>query len=151
MTERFETFVLSINQIYRCIQKIKSREMVELGLKGTHVMCLFQLGQHPEGLTAAELAQRSLEDKAAVSRVIARLEELGLVEVPEEGGGRRYRARLRLTEAGRAAAGRMTGVIRQAVQLGGQGLTDDQRETFYHALGVIARNLELICSMEGTI
>ena len=61
MTERFETFVLSINQIYRCIQKIKSREMVELGLKGTHVMCLFQLGQHPEGLTAAELAQRSLE------------------------------------------------------------------------------------------
>ena len=45
-----------------------------------------QLRQHPEGLTAAELAERSLEDKAAVSRAVARLEELGLVELPEEGG-----------------------------------------------------------------
>ena len=104
MTDRFETFVLTINRIYRCIQRIKDREMEALGLKGSHVMCLFQLRQHPEGLTAAELAERSLEDKAAVSRAVARLEELGLVELPEEGGKRRYRAKLRLTEAGRAAA-----------------------------------------------
>ena len=112
---------------------------------------LFQLRQHPEGLTAAELAERSLEDKAAVSRAVARLEELGLVELPEEGGKRRYRAKLRLTEAGRAAAERMTGKIRQAVQRGGRGLTDGQREDFYRALGVIARNLEQICSTEEPI
>ena len=58
MTDRFETFVLTINRIYRCIQRIKDREMEALGLKGSHVMCLFQLRQHPEGLTAAELAER---------------------------------------------------------------------------------------------
>ena len=138
MTDRFETFVLTINRIYRCIQRIKDREMEALGLKGSHVMCLFQLRQHPEGLTAAELAER-------------RLEELGLVELPEEGGKRRYRAKLRLTEAGRAAAERMTGKIRQAVQRGGRGLTDGQREDFYRALGVIARNLEQICSTEEPI
>lgn len=151
MTERFETFVLSINQIYRCIQRIKDREMGELGLKGSHVMCLFQLRQNPEGLTSAELAERSLEDKAAVSRVVARLEELGLVEIPEGGGKRRYRAKLRLTEAGQAVAERMTAIIRQAVQRGGQGLTDSQRETFYYALGLIARNLEQICASEEPI
>ena len=82
---------------------------------------------------------------------MARLEELGLVELPEEGGKRRYRAKLRLTEAGRAAAERMTGKIRQAVQRGGRGLTDGQREDFYRALGVIARNLEQICSTEEPI
>ena len=32
MTERFETFVLSINRIYRAVQRIKTREMTELGL-----------------------------------------------------------------------------------------------------------------------
>ena len=100
MTDRFETFVLTINRIYRCIQRIKDREMEALGLKGSHVMCLFQLRQHPEGLTAAE---------------------------------------------------RMTGKIRQAVQRGGRGLTDGQREDFYRALGVIARNLEQICSTEEPI
>ena len=82
---------------------------------------------------------------------MARLEELGLVELPEEGGKRRYRAKLRLTEAGRSAAERMTGKIRQAVQRGGRGLTDGQREDFYRALGVIARNLEQICSTEEPI
>ena len=74
-----------------------------------------------------------------------------LPELPEEGGKRRYRAKLRLTEAGRAAAERMTGKIRQAVQRGGRGLTDGQREDFYRALGVIARNLEQICSTEEPI
>ena len=69
----------------------------------------------------------------------------------KEGGKRRYRAKLRLTEAGRSAAERMTGKIRQAVQRGGRGLTDGQREDFYRALGVIARNLEQICSTEEPI
>ena len=81
MTHRFETFVLSINRIYRCIQKIKSQEMTELGLKGTHVMCLFQLRQYPQGLTAAELSHFCMEDKAAISRAISRLEELELVQL----------------------------------------------------------------------
>src|SRR5699024_11963085 len=45
VTDRFETFVLTINRIYRCIQRIKDREMEALGLKGSHVMCLFQLRQ----------------------------------------------------------------------------------------------------------
>ena len=39
MVDRFVRFVTSISQLYRCIQKIKSKEMTEFGLKGTHVMC----------------------------------------------------------------------------------------------------------------
>ena len=48
-------------------------EMTELGLKGTHVMCLFFLHHTPEGLTAAQLCQLCAEDKAAISRTIATL------------------------------------------------------------------------------
>lgn len=148
MTQRFEAFVLSINRIYRSIQKIKSQEMVELGLRGPHVMCLFQLRQYPEGLTAAELSSLCLEDKAAVSRVISKLEELRLVQLQEPGGKRRYRAKIRLTEAGNQAAEKMTALIRRAVQRGGDGLSDAQREVLYPALETIARNLGGLCAGE---
>lgn len=151
MTHRFETFVLSINRIYRCIQKIKSQEMTELGLKGTHVMCLFQLRQNPEGLTAAELSSFCMEDKAAISRAISRLEELEMVQLQENSGGRRYRARIYLTDAGKMAAEKVAALVERAVQRGGEGLSDAQRETFYDALGVIARNLEGVCAAEGTV
>ena len=41
--------------------------------------------------------------------------------------------------------------MERAVQRGGAGLSDAQRETFYHVLGVIARNLEGVCAAEEAI
>ena len=41
MLQRFEDFVTGITVCYKYIQRIKSAEMTEFGLKGTHVMCLF--------------------------------------------------------------------------------------------------------------
>ncbi len=151
MTQRFEAFVLSISQIYQCIQKIKSHEMTELGLKGPHVMCLFQLRQAREGLTVTELSGVCLEDKAAVSRAVSKLEELGLVRFQENGGKRRYRSKIRLTQAGGQVAEKMMSIIERAVQKGGRGLTDPQREALYSALGIIARNLSDICTSEEFI
>lgn len=148
MIQRFETFVLSINRIYRCIQKIKSQEMTELGLKGTHVMCLFQLRQNRDGLTSAELSALCLEDKAAVSRAVSRLEELGLVRFQSSADKRRYRSKIRLTDAGSRVAEKMMTLIERAVQKGGAGLSDAQREAFYDALAVIARNLSDLCAGE---
>ena len=151
MTERFETFVLSINRIYRAVQRIKTREMTELGLKGTHVMCLYQLLRHKDGLTAAELSGLCLEDKAAVSRAVSRLEALGLVQLQAGGDKRRYRAKIHLTDAGIAAADKMTAATRRVVQKGGDGLTEEQRAVFYQALDMISKNLERLCAAEGTV
>ncbi|MGN0983882.1 MAG: MarR family winged helix-turn-helix transcriptional regulator [Gemmiger sp.] len=151
MNRRFETFVLSIHQIYRCIQTLKCREMTELGLKGTHVMCLFQLWNAPGGVTAAELTALCRQDKAAISRALARLTELGLVAPEQEGGGRRYRTPLRLTETGRAVTGRMMDRIDWAVELGGQGLTEAQRTAMYEALALVARNLTALCDREESV
>lgn len=149
MFSRFESFVTFINQLYRSIQKIKSREMTEMGLKGTHVMCLFYLDRHPEGLTAAQLCNHCMEDKAAVSRAVNKLEAKGLVTLEESEGQRRYRSKIRLTKAGKQITCKMMRLIAEIVDKGGEGLTDEERETFYRSLGMIAKNLQTLCSEKG--
>ncbi len=138
MLNRFEEFVTGITECHRYIQRIKAMEMTELGLKGTHVMCLFYLGRSPEGLTAAQLCTLCGEDKAAVSRTLSELEQLGhCVRV----GSKKYRAPLILTDSGRELAGRLNGLVEQWVTAGGDGLTDSERAAFYTTLGKIAANL----------
>lgn len=149
MLNRFESFVTSINQLYRCIQKIKSREMTEMGLKGTHVMCLFYLERHPEGLTAAELCNYCMEDKAAVSRAVNKLEAERLVALEEAEGQRRYRCKIRLTREGKQITCKMMRLIAEIVSKGGEGLTEEERENFYKYLGIIAQNLQTLCSEKG--
>ena len=73
MDHRFETFSLSILELNRYLQKIKELEMKQFGLKASHTMCLYYLGQHPEGLTATQLTELCKEDKAAVSRCLSQL------------------------------------------------------------------------------
>ncbi|MGN1020725.1 MAG: MarR family winged helix-turn-helix transcriptional regulator [Aristaeellaceae bacterium] len=138
MLHRFETFVTGITTCYKCIQRIKNMEMTEFGLKGTHVMCLFFLHRNPAGLTAAQLCQLCEEDKAAISRTVSLLQEKGYVE----GADRRYRAALRLTEAGQDIARRIDGLCAQWVELGSTGLPEADREAFYRALELIAGNLQ---------
>ena len=141
MKQRFETFVTAITQINRSIQRLKTMEMADFGLKGTHVMCLYQLQQHEEGLTSVQLTQFCDEDKAAISRTIAELREKGLVNVPES-SGRRYRVQITLTDAGRAVAQKMDPKIIDAVLTAAQGYTEEERETFYRVLLKIAENLQ---------
>lgn len=137
MIQRFESFVTGITACYKYIQRIKAMEMTEFDLKGTHVMCLFFLHHHAEPLTAAQLCQLCAEDKAAISRTLAVLQSRGLIQT----GEKRYRAQLRLTEEGRDIACRVDEVIQQWVASGGDGLGEEERNTFYHALGHVAENL----------
>ena len=137
MKERFEAFVTGVTVCYKYIQRIKSLEMTELGLKGTHVTCLFYLSNHPEGLTAAQLCQMCAEDKASISRTVADLRSRGYIAPTEK----QYRAPLQLTKEGRLAAKQMEPMIDRWVQSGGDGLTDEQREMFYKSLSLIGENL----------
>ncbi|MBQ8589802.1 MAG: winged helix-turn-helix transcriptional regulator [Firmicutes bacterium] len=135
--ERFQAFVTGISVCYKYIQKIKSVEMTEFGLKGAHAMCLFFLHNHPEGLTAAQLSQLCAEDKAAVSRSLASLAEQGYIESEEK----KYRSRLRLTAAGKTVASHIDAMIERWVESGGDGLTEEDREVFYRSLELISNNL----------
>ena len=135
--ERFQAFVTGISVCYKYIQKIKSLEMTEFGLKGAHAMFLFFLHSHPEGLTAAQLSQLCAEDKAAVSRSLASLLEEGYIVSDEK----KYRSRIRLTQRGEEVACRIDQMIERWVESGGDGLTEQDRDVFYSSLELIANNL----------
>ena len=144
MLRRFEQFCTSAFSIYRSILKIERIEMEKFGLKGPHAQCLLNMARHPEGITATQLCTRGDKDKAAISRTVAELEEAGML-TRRCNGNNRYRSRLFLTERGADAASRVAERAKCAVEKAGIGLTDEQRAVFYHALGLIADNLQNIC------
>ena len=145
MIKRFEEFVSLINTAYKGLQKIKSYEVEGLGLKGSHVMCLFYLGQYDEGLTSGELCDKCREDKAAVSRNLKFLQEKGYVTVSDD-ENKKYKLKNILTDKGRNAYETLVALIVSCVDKFGTGLTEKERTTFYKALGVIVGNFDEFCS-----
>lgn len=144
MENRYELLSSSISCMYHDIQKIERIEMAKYGLKGPHAQCLLVMNKHPEGITAARLCEACEKDKAAVSRILAELEEAGMVS-RENRNGSRYRASLTLTEQGKRAAGNVVEKARLAVELAGTGFGEEEREVFYRVLGIIAGNLHKLC------
>lgn len=142
MIKRFDTFVRGITICYKSIQKIKLIEMTEFGLKGTHTMCIFYLNHNSEGLTASQLCSLCSEDKAAISRSLSELTEKKFIYTENTENKKKYRAVIRLTDSGKEVAKKVDELVAQWVEAGGEGLTDDERNTFYYALNVISENLK---------
>lgn len=138
MIQRFDAFVSGITSCYKYIQRIKSMEMTEFGLKGTHVMCLYYLRQNPAGLTASQLCGLCAEDKAAISRTVSELKNRGYITTLSK---KAYRAMLTLTNAGQEVARKFDRLIESWVSAGGDGLSEEERSDFYKTLATIADNL----------
>jgi DNA-binding MarR family transcriptional regulator len=147
VVDRFEKFTYAISEAYRCWHRIATGAMEEYGLKGSHSIYLTTLDHYPEGLTAVQLGEVCGRDKADVSRSIAKLEEKGLLR--KEGLHQNlYRAKLVLTDEGKALAQKVNEKAKCAVDAGGKGLTEEHREAFYSALDIIVANLQVL-SKEG--
>ena len=144
MEGRYELLSSSLSSMYHDIQKIERVEMARYGLKGPHAQCLLAMKKHPEGITAARLCEICEKDKAAVSRILAELEEAGMI-LRERRNGSRYRASLLLTEQGKRAAETVVEKARLAVELAGTGFDEGEREVFYRVLSIIAGNLHKLC------
>lgn len=144
MLERFAQFSSTISSLYRDIQKIEKDEMDRRGYKGAFAQYLVILDRYPQGLTASQLCEHCDRDKAAVSRVMAEMESKGLVQRT----GESYRARLLLTPLGKETAGFVAQRAQVAVQEAGKDLGEEERRTFYAALGSIASRLQVL-SQEG--
>ncbi len=144
MIQRFQRFSSAVSSLYRDMQKIERTEMAKYGLKGPHVQCMLALSDYPDGITAAKLCEICEKDKAAISRTVAELEAAGMVECQEKNGVR-YRAPLKLTKQGAAAARAVQKRTLQAVRQAGEGLDDEKRKIFYEVMGLIAGNLHTIC------
>ena len=115
--------------------------MVNYGLKGPHAQYLIAMNRFPNGVTAAQLSSICERDKAAVSRAIVELESAELVQ-RTNAATTSYRALLTLTERGKHAATQLIRTAELAVEQAGQGLTDENRATFYAAFHQIASNLQ---------
>lgn len=141
MLGRFERFSFALSTLYRYWHKIVSEEMERLGLKGPCAIYLAALYHHPDGLTAAELCQLCGKDKSDASRVLSLMEKKQLL-IKE--GANQYRALLKLTPEGYRAAGQMMDRARIAVDLGGAGISEEDRAVFYACLEKIAANVRTL-------
>ena len=138
MENIFENFNITILKLNKLVQKIKNYEMQEYGLKTIHVMCGYYLKCHSEGLTASELVKLTLEDKAAISRALKTMQEKGLVTYDPN----KYHSVIRLTQEGNKFAEAISRKAARAVERGSYDFTEEERLSFYKALGTIANNLE---------
>lgn len=118
--------------------------MNTLGLKGTHVMCIYYLASTPTGLTATDLCVKCNEDKAAVSRMLTELESNGFISYENTAVGKKYRTPVTLTSKGQNYAAQISEIILQVTEMSGKGITDEEREIFYRVLSVIADNIDEI-------
>jgi DNA-binding MarR family transcriptional regulator len=143
MIGRFKEFTKNISFAYKYIIKLKSAAIREFGLKGSHVMCLFYVGEADNGLTATKLCKLCGEDKAAISKSLSALLELGYVEL-ENDENKKYRSKYFLTKSGKRVKDALDVKISDVVADGGIGLTEEEREAFYSALQKIVDNLENI-------
>lgn len=142
MIKRFEEFVSLISNIHKDIQKIKQDRMKQFGLSGNHVMCLFYLAKHEEGLTAANLCQLMSVNKAAVSRTLAELIEKEYVIYADQEEGKKYRAIVKLTEKGVSVTEQIDGIICEVVNEIGKDLEDEERNIMYRSLEIVSKNLD---------
>lgn len=143
MIERFESFTSSINGIYRYILKIEREEMEKYGYRGSYALYLAIMSRFPEGITATRLGELSDRDKAGISRILAEMEENGLVE-RQTNKNNFYRAKLVLTPKGKEVADFVREKAISAVSEAGAGISDDDRQVFYECLFTITSNLRKI-------
>ena len=92
--------------------------------------------------TATELSERCGVDRAQISRVVSELERDGLTGEASPGEKRRYRGRLRLTEAGARKAEAMNALVAEKLNAVAGDLNPYDVQTFYKVLRQINERLE---------
>lgn len=108
-------------------------------------MVLYYLSKHAIGLSEADLARLVRQDRAAVTRTVAKLERSGLVERPSgDSHSARYRAPVRLTGLGTDVAAEMDRIIDDVVRQASGDLEPTERTRMYDWLSQVLERLEAI-------
>jgi len=147
MIARFERFSLTIAEISKYWHKLTGDEMEKYGLKGTHSIYLLTMYRFPQGITAVKIGELCGKDKSDVSRMMAIMEQKGLV-VKEGVHQNRYGGVFKLTDEGKLAAEYVQKRAAIAVEIAGKDMSEETRKVFYEALESIAVNLRTL-SKEG--
>ena len=137
MEDLYISFTVSIAKLNKVVQRIKSYEMGKYGLQPIHATCAYYLSKNTQGLTAKQLCEMAIEDKAAISRALKTLHEKGLVEYAPHGRNEI----VRLTDNGHKLTTAISEKIDAAVKAGSANITEEQRKFFYDSLLEISNHL----------
>lgn len=140
--ERFFRFTRLVDSLHKSVMRLRLDNAPAFGVKGVHVFWMYELSRHPDGLSAAELAQSSKIDRSLVSRELSVLKKQGLVEADDT--TRSYNAKLRLTALGRRAAEEIKGIALQIQTRASEGIPESELAVFYTVLEKLSRNLSTI-------
>ncbi len=146
-SKRFVTFVNRMEAIQKYLRRIRALLGSEMDMKGVHVLWVYLLSMHPDGLTSAEIAEVSSVDRSLVSREIRMLQENGIVELEETNGRRTYNSTVRLTEKGRKYAAEIEIKALQIQNFVDTDISEEELNYFYSATEKICHNFGVI--LEG--
>ena len=146
IAERFYLFTLLIDGVHKCIHKIKIDTAPDFGVKSVHIFWIYELRAHPEGLTAAELASRSMISRSLVSRELEMLLKEGYIQMPMTAHGKRknYNSRITLTEKGEALANAISEEGMRVQSDVNEGISEEEMTAFYVTLEKLHRNLRRV-------
>ncbi len=138
---RFEKFTLLIDGIHKSVNKIKVDTAPIFGVKGVHILWVYELLLSPDGLTATELATRSMVNRSLVSREIEELRSAGYI-ISGKDGGTRYKEKYILTDEGKAIAEKICREVLSVQNKVSDGISEEELEVFYSTLEKLNANFE---------
>ncbi len=100
--ENFSVLAVSLDNINKCINKVKNIKISEFGIRSSHFDCMMHIDLSADGLTPTEISKDCGVDKAFVSRTTADLIKGGFIQTNQKfNDGRKYRNKYILTEKGK--------------------------------------------------
>lgn len=146
--ERFMRFVNLIDGVHKSVQKMRVDHAATFGIKGVHIFWVYELLQHPEGLSATELAARTNIDRSLISREISALEAKGFINIDKAKGKRNYNSKLTLTSSGTDAATKIKQLAISFQNIISSDVPERELEIFYSVLEKLYNNFEKLTEEE---
>ena len=140
--DRFESFILFIDAIHKGINKLKTDIAPQSPIKSVHTMWLYELLRHPEGLTATEIASKTMIDRSLVSREISALIKEGIVKSDSSGRKSSYNSVITLTEKGKELAEYIAATALEIQNAVSHNVEPDELTVFYSVLERIYNNID---------
>lgn len=144
--ERFSRFIKNVDTVQKSIRKFKVANAEAFGIKSVHILWVYELYSNPEGMSAAELAAKSMIDRSLISREIDELKKSGYVTTEDTGTKRAYNAKIRLTEKGREMAKAVGAAGLDIQRRADDGVSEAELESFYKTFEKLSKNLERIAT-----
>jgi len=141
--DRFYKFCLMIDGIHKNINRLKVDLAPDLGVKSVHIFWVYELLLHSEGLTATELASKTMISRSLISREIEDLHREGYIEMSKTAHGKRknYNSRIFLTEKGKNLARNISVYGNKIQTIADENITKEELASFYVTLEKLSGNL----------